>query len=96
MINRARRGMKIPELYKVAGLDALDEAIGRCTEMGRPVHFAPGFGEVQNAQISRRHVEFLATLPSSAPSTTRTSSRPTGNIIVYPSLRPLSSRPTVR
>jgi hypothetical protein len=50
MINRARRGMKIPELYKVAGLDALDEAIGRCTEMGRPVHFAPGIGDVQNAQ----------------------------------------------
>ena len=50
MIQRARRGIKIPELYKVAGLDALDEAIGRCTEMGRPVHFSPGIGDVQNAQ----------------------------------------------
>lgn len=50
MIFRARRGTKVPELYKVAGLDALDEAIGRCTEMGRPVHFSPGIGDVQNAQ----------------------------------------------
>jgi hypothetical protein len=50
MIRRARGGTKIPEIYKVAGLDAMDEAIGRCTEMGRPVHFAPGIGDVQNAQ----------------------------------------------
>lgn len=50
MIQRARSGIKIPELYKVAGLDALDEAIGRCTEMGRPVHYSPGIGDVQNAQ----------------------------------------------
>ena len=28
----------------------MDEAIGRCTEMGRPVHFSPGIGDVQNAQ----------------------------------------------
>jgi hypothetical protein len=50
MIMRARQGVKIPEIYKVAGLDAMDEAIGRCTEMGRPVHYSPGIGDVQNAQ----------------------------------------------
>lgn len=50
LIQRARKGMKIPTLYKVPGLDALDEAIGRCTEMGRPVHFSPGIGSVDNAQ----------------------------------------------
>ena len=50
MIMRARQGVKIPAIYKVAGLDAMDEAIGRCTEMGRPVHFSPGIGNVQNAQ----------------------------------------------
>ena len=42
--------MKLPELYKVPGLEALDEAIGRCTEMGRPLHFSPGIGGVDNAQ----------------------------------------------
>lgn len=50
MISRAKRGMKIPQIHKVAGLDAMDEAIGRCTEMGRPVHFSPGIGGVDNAQ----------------------------------------------
>ncbi len=50
MIRRARGGIKIPEIYKVAGLEAMDEAIGRCTEMGKPVHFSPGIGDLQNAQ----------------------------------------------
>lgn len=50
MISRARKGLKIPPVHKVAGLDALDEAIGRSTEMGRPVHFCPGIGTVDNSQ----------------------------------------------
>jgi hypothetical protein len=50
MINRARAGRKVPEIRKVSGLDALDEAIGRATEMGRPVHFSPGIGALDNAQ----------------------------------------------
>ena len=44
MIRRARQGTKIPEIYKVAGLDAMDEAIGRATEMDRPVFFVHGLG----------------------------------------------------
>jgi hypothetical protein len=50
MITRARKGKKVPEIRKVNGLDALDEAIGRATEMGRPVHFSPGIGDLSNAQ----------------------------------------------
>jgi len=50
MISRARAGMPIPEIRKMAGLDALDEAIGRATEMGRPVHYSPGISPVDNAQ----------------------------------------------
>ncbi|HHX10374.1 MAG TPA: hypothetical protein GX729_03225 [Firmicutes bacterium] len=50
MIGRARKGMKIPELYQVPGLEAMDEAIGRCTEMGRPLHFSPGIAGVDDAQ----------------------------------------------
>ena len=32
------------EIYirRIAGLDALEECVGRATEMGRPVHFIPG------------------------------------------------------
>ncbi len=50
LISRARAGEPIPEIRKIAGLDAVDEAIGRATEMGRPVHFGPGIGAVSNAQ----------------------------------------------
>lgn len=50
MINRAQKGMKIPTIYKVSGLEALDEAIGRCTEMGKPVHYTTGYGKLDDAQ----------------------------------------------
>jgi hypothetical protein len=38
---RAKRGKPV-FLRKIAGLDAVDEAVGRATEMGRPVMFNPG------------------------------------------------------
>jgi len=50
LIDRAKKGMKIPEIYKIPGLDAIDEAIGRCTEMGSPVHFSPGIAGLDDAQ----------------------------------------------
>ena len=40
-IRRARAGKPI-FLRKIAGLDAVDDAVGRATEMGRPVMFNPG------------------------------------------------------
>lgn len=42
---RARKGKPIT-IRKIAGLDAIEEAIGRATEMGRPVHYCPGIGGV--------------------------------------------------
>ncbi len=38
MIQRAKQGKKIPEIRKIPGIDAFGEAIGRSTEMGKPVH----------------------------------------------------------
>ncbi len=40
------------ELYirKIAGLEAVDEAVGRATEMGRPVLFIPGIQDMDNVQ----------------------------------------------
>ncbi|MDP2871005.1 MAG: hypothetical protein Q8P31_00450 [Bacillota bacterium] len=49
MIRRARAGLPVPAIRKIPGLEAVDEAIGRATEMGRPVHFAPGIGGITNA-----------------------------------------------
>lgn len=39
-VTAARRGKPMPEIRRLAGLDAIDEAIGRATEMGRPVLLA--------------------------------------------------------
>ena len=50
MINKARAGEKIPKIRRLAGLDALDEAIGRATEMGRPIMFFPGQDGLSQAQ----------------------------------------------
>lgn len=42
MIQRSRAGLPIPPIRRIAGLEAIDEAIGRATEMGKPVHYSPG------------------------------------------------------
>ncbi len=49
-IAKARKGEAGAYIRRVSGLDALDEAIGRATEMGRPVHFSPGISGVDEAQ----------------------------------------------
>lgn len=46
-IVRARRGEKL-FLRRIAGLDAVDEAVGRATEMGRAVLFIPGIGYISD------------------------------------------------
>lgn len=40
-ITQAKKGKKF-FIRRIAGLEAIDEAVGRATEMGRPVHFSPG------------------------------------------------------
>jgi len=44
-ISRARRGSEM-FIRPLAGLKAVDEAIGRATEMGRPVLYLPGLGDM--------------------------------------------------
>jgi hypothetical protein len=44
-VDRTAKGTKLV-IRRIAGFDALDEAIGRCTEMGRPVHYTFGIGEL--------------------------------------------------
>ncbi len=46
-VNRARAGLPLPEIRRIPGLDSFDEAVGRATEMGRPVHmtnYSEGLG----------------------------------------------------
>ncbi len=48
-INKARRGH---ELYirPIAGLEAVDDAVGRATEMGKPIMYVPGILDMDNIQ----------------------------------------------
>ena len=48
-IRVARKGGDL-FVRKMAGLDAVDEAIGRATEMGRPILFVPGIMDLDNVQ----------------------------------------------
>jgi hypothetical protein len=50
--SRVRSGWR-PTLRRITALDAVDEAIGRCTETGRPVFFTPGGGDVTDASTSQ-------------------------------------------
>jgi len=43
----ARSGRPI-RIRRLAGLDAVEEAVGRATEMGRPVLFIPGIQDMDN------------------------------------------------
>ncbi len=48
-IDHARRGRPI-FIRKIAGLDAVDEAVGRATEMGRKILFIPGSMDMDQVQ----------------------------------------------
>ncbi|MER3495567.1 MAG: hypothetical protein C4320_01315 [Armatimonadota bacterium] len=49
-IKRAQRGKPL-YIRRIAGLNAIDEAIGRATEMGRPVLMVPGLSDTVNAIV---------------------------------------------
>ena len=46
-IHAARQGREL-KIRRIAGLDAIDEAVGRCTEMGRPTLYIPGISTIQD------------------------------------------------
>jgi hypothetical protein len=48
-VERAKRGKSL-FIRRIAGLDAIEEAVGRATEMGRPVLFVPGIEDVNQIQ----------------------------------------------
>jgi len=45
----ARRGKRL-FLRKIAGIEAVEEAVGRATEMGRPVLFVPGIMDIDEIE----------------------------------------------
>ncbi len=50
LLRQAKRNPEGLYIRRMPGVDAIEEAIGRCTEMGRPVIYVPGIEELQNIQ----------------------------------------------
>jgi len=48
-ISQAQSG-KVPFVRRIPGIDAIEEAIGRATEMGRPVLYVPGILDIDEIQ----------------------------------------------
>lgn len=46
LIGIARAKKQLPHFRKIAGLEAMEEAVGRATEMGKPVFYTPGYADV--------------------------------------------------
>ena len=75
-IQYARRNRNI-FLRKIAGLDAIDDALGRATEMGRPVLFVNGLGSMGSlsniasvnilGRVARRVAEYNTALVATTP-----------------------------
>src|SRR5574341_2246068 len=48
-ISRAKKGKSL-FVRRIAGLDAIEEAVGRATEMGKPVLYVPGISDMNDIQ----------------------------------------------
>jgi hypothetical protein len=48
-IEAAKAGREL-KIRKIAGLEAVDEAVGRATEMGKPILFVPGIQDINDIQ----------------------------------------------
>ncbi len=48
-VRKAKKGERL-YIRPIAGLEAVDEAVGRATEMGRPVMYIPGIMDMDNIQ----------------------------------------------
>lgn len=52
LISKGKKGY-LPYVRPIAAVESLEEAVGRAAEMGRPVHFAPGSGELDSEYASQ-------------------------------------------
>jgi hypothetical protein len=62
VINASKNDKYNVKLRAIAGLEAIEESVGRATEMGKPVHFTPGLGDIvaTNAAETFAAMEILA------------------------------------
>jgi hypothetical protein len=56
------QGGKVPKLRRIPGIDAIDEAIGRAVEMGRPVYCSHGIADLRGATTGPQTLAGLSVL----------------------------------
>lgn len=56
------KGGKVPKIRRVPGIDAIDEAIGRAVETGRPVFCSHGIGDMRDATYGPQTIAGLGVL----------------------------------
>ena len=81
-IRRARRDKDL-YIRPIAGLAAINEAIGRATEMGRPILYVPGIDDVDNIQTIAS-ISILANVAKLAASYDTRTIVPCRSPLVYP------------
>jgi len=59
---RRARGGKVSEVRRLAGIDAITEAIGRAVEMGRPVFCSHGISDMRDATYGPQTIAGLSVL----------------------------------
>ncbi|NUO18268.1 hypothetical protein HUU59_02330 [bacterium] len=64
MVKRAKTGQPL-WFRRIAGIDAIDEAIGRATELGKPVLYVPGTQNIENIQTIAS-IQLLTSVASKA------------------------------
>jgi len=60
-IRRAQRG-RVPSVRRIAGIDAMDEAIGRAVEMGKPIICSHGIANLRAATTGPQTIAGLSVL----------------------------------
>lgn len=53
-----QRGKMSPKIRRIPALDSIEEAVGRATEMGRPVHYTCGYGEITTSTAPQTFASF--------------------------------------
>jgi len=70
-VNHARKGKQL-FIRRIAGLDAVEEAVGRATEMGKPILYVPGLSTVSDiatiaainilGEVAKKTAQYATTL----------------------------------
>jgi hypothetical protein len=61
LVGMERAQKQLPRFRRLTGLDALNEMVGRCAEMNRPLHFTTGLGDLTST-VAPQLVAGLAVL----------------------------------